>query len=90
VPLGPAAVSATIALTALAVGRLLEIQPRGDEMTWQLAWLLLPAGAMALVGYGGRGLWADMTADERRFAVRFSSLMLGAFLTGATLLALIV
>jgi hypothetical protein len=53
------------------------------EITWQLTWLLLPAGAMALVGYGDRGLWAGMTGDERRFAVRFSSLMLGALFDGS-------
>jgi hypothetical protein len=57
-------------------------------MTWQLFWLLLPAGAVALVGYGGRGLLADMTADERRIVLQASSLMLGAFLAGASLVAL--
>ena len=28
-------------------------------MTWELVWLLLPISALALVGYGGRGLWAE-------------------------------
>jgi hypothetical protein len=70
------------------VGHPSEIQPRGDKMTWQPFWLLLPAGAVALVGYGGRGLWADMTADERRIVLQASSLMLGAVLAGASLVVL--
>lgn len=57
-------------------------------MTWELVWLLLPISALALVGYGGRGLWADMTPEARRFAAQFSSLMLGCFLTGLSLAVL--